>query len=49
MNMPSSNRVEVVTSVERRRRWTAYEKREIVEETYRPGMRDIVKSCVPSP
>lgn len=36
--MPSSNRVEVVTSVERRRRWTAYEKREIVEETYRPGM-----------
>jgi transposase-like protein len=36
MNMPSSNRVEVVTSVERRRRWTAYEKREIVEETHQP-------------
>lgn len=36
--MTSSNRIEVVTSVQRRRRWTAYEKREIVEETYQPGM-----------
>lgn len=36
--MTSSNRIEVVTSVQRRRRWTAYEKRAIVEQTYQPGM-----------
>ena len=30
-------RVEVITSVQRRRRWTAEEKPRIVEETYLPG------------
>ena len=30
-------RVEVITSVQRRRRWTAEEKLRIVEETYLPG------------
>lgn len=32
------HRVEVITSVERRRRWAPAEKKAIVEETYRPGM-----------
>jgi len=31
------DRVEVVTAVQRRRRWTAAEKVSIVEETYLPG------------
>jgi transposase len=30
--------VEVITSVQRRRRWSAEEKAEIVQETYAPGM-----------
>jgi transposase-like protein len=32
------DRVEVVTSVQRRRRWSAEEKARIVQETYAPGM-----------
>lgn len=32
------DRVEVITSVQRRRRWSAEEKVRIVEETYLPGM-----------
>jgi transposase len=32
------DRVEVITSVQRRRRWTAEEKARIVQETYAPGM-----------
>ena len=32
------NRIEVVTSVQRRRRWTASEKVRMVEETLAPGM-----------
>jgi transposase len=31
-------RVEVITSVQRRRRWSAEEKAAIVQETYAPGM-----------
>jgi transposase len=34
----NSDRVEVITSVQRRRRWTAAEKAAIVQETYAPGM-----------
>src|SRR2546429_7578785 len=30
--------VEIITSVQRRRRWTASEKVRIVEETFEPGM-----------
>ena len=30
-------RIEVITSVERRRRWSAGEKKQIIEETYEPG------------
>lgn len=33
-----SERVEVVTSVQRRRRWSPEEKMAIVQETYAPGM-----------
>jgi transposase len=33
-----SDRVEVITSVQRRRRWSADEKARIVQETYAPGM-----------
>jgi hypothetical protein len=33
-----ANRVEIITSVQRRRRWTASEKVRIVEETFGPGM-----------
>ena len=33
-----SERVEVITSVQRRRRWSAEEKAAIVQETYAPGM-----------
>jgi hypothetical protein len=34
----SIDRVEVITSVQRRRRWSAEEKARIVQETYAPGM-----------
>jgi transposase len=42
MHMPDRmtgpyERVEVITSVQRRRRWTPEEKIRIVEETYLPG------------
>ena len=33
-----TNRVEIITSVQRRRRWTAAEKVRMVEETFEPGM-----------
>jgi len=36
--MPSRQTIEVITSVQRRRRWTAEEKARIVNETYQPGM-----------
>jgi len=32
------NRIEVVTSIQRRRRWAASEKVRMVEETFAPGM-----------
>jgi transposase len=32
------DRVEVITSVQRQRRWSAEEKAAIVQETYAPGM-----------
>lgn len=31
-------KINVITSVERRRKWTPEEKRSIVQETYQPGM-----------
>src|SRR5262252_3105368 len=34
----STDRVEIITSVQRRRRWTAPEKVRMVEETFEPGM-----------
>ena len=34
---PRTERVEVITSVQRRRRWTTEEKVRIVDETYLPG------------
>jgi transposase len=34
----SKERIEVITSVERRRKWSAEEKRAIIQETYLPGM-----------
>ena len=34
----TSDRVEIITSVQRRRRWTAAEKMRLVEETFAPGM-----------
>jgi transposase-like protein len=34
----NADRVEVITSVQRRRRWSAEEKARIVQETYAPGM-----------
>jgi transposase len=34
----STNRVEIITSVQRRRRWTAPEKVRMVEETFEPGL-----------
>ncbi len=38
MSMTStSDRVEIITSVQRRRRWSASEKIRMVEETYEPG------------
>jgi transposase len=33
-----TNHVEIITSVERCRRWTASEKVRMVEETFEPGM-----------
>ena len=39
MNITRNNQtVEVVSSVQRRRRWSPHEKRVIVEETYQPGV-----------
>src|SRR5579863_1581971 len=41
MPMPMTgniDRVEVITAVQRRRRWSAEEKAQIVQETYAPGM-----------
>ena len=39
MNMPEKiDRVEVITSVQRRRRWSAEETARMVQETYAPGM-----------
>lgn len=35
---PNPAPIEVITSVQRRRRWTPSEKRALVEETYQPGM-----------
>jgi len=34
----SKDRIEVITSVQRRRRWSVEEKRNIVQETFLPGM-----------
>jgi transposase len=34
----TSDRVEIITSVQRRRRWTAAEKIRLVEATFAPGM-----------
>lgn len=34
---PRAERIEVITSVQRRRHWTAQEKVRLVEETYLPG------------
>ena len=36
--VPPVNRVEVITSVQRRRRWTTSEKIRLVEEAMQPGM-----------
>lgn len=38
MTNTKKEQIEVVTSVERRRRWAPAEKRAIVQETYEPGM-----------
>jgi hypothetical protein len=35
--LPKGHRVDVITSVERRRRWAPAEKKRIVEKTYEPG------------
>ena len=37
-NTSGPNRVEIITSVQRRRRWTAAEKVRLVEQTFAPGM-----------
>ena len=34
----STDRIEIITSVQRRRRWTASEKARMVEETFEPGL-----------
>jgi len=34
----SKDRIEVITSVQRRRRWSFAEKRDLVQETFLPGM-----------
>jgi len=36
--MTKSNYIEVITSTERRRRWSAEDKKAIVEQTYQTGM-----------
>jgi transposase-like protein len=36
--MTKLNQIKVITSVERRRRWSAEDKKAIVEQTYQPGM-----------
>jgi transposase len=41
------DRVEVITSVQRRRRWTPEEKIRIVEETYLPGQLGVVGRTLP--
>ena len=33
-----TNHIEIITSVQRRRRWTASEKVRMIEETFEPGM-----------
>jgi transposase len=33
-----ANHIEIITSVQRRRRWTASEKVRMVDETFAPGM-----------
>jgi transposase len=33
-----TNQIEIITSVQRRRRWAASEKVRMVEETFEPGM-----------
>src|SRR4051794_34984779 len=41
MHMTNSNSVEtvgVICSTQRRKRWTAYEKQQMVQETYHPGV-----------
>jgi transposase len=38
-DLPRPNRVEVITSVQRRRRWSTEEKVRIVEETHLPATR----------
>jgi transposase len=48
------NRVEIITPVQRRRRWTAAEKVRMVEETLEPGMTVSLaafprSSCLPAP
>jgi transposase len=37
ISKPSSNPIEVITSIQRRRRWTAEEKGAMVEEAEQPG------------
>jgi transposase len=37
MTVSKQETIEVITSVQRRRRWTPDEKRSIVQETYEPG------------
>jgi len=38
MTNTKQDTIQVVTSVERRRRWSPVEKRTIIQETYEPGM-----------
>lgn len=38
MTRNNGSRVEVITTVERRRRWAPAEKKAVVDETYHPGM-----------
>jgi transposase len=37
-NTSGPDRVEIITSVQRRRRWTAAEKMSLVEQTFAPGI-----------
>ena len=43
--LPRAERVEVITSVQRRRRWSTEEKVRIVEETYLPGNGEVGCGC----